>query len=372
MAMAMAMRPLEASSLLSIVAARASLRSHACAMRSEEDDTPQQSIQTDAIFIQSIRYHSLACMKKTAISLVGGVSSNVAELERQRWREKLPEVAMPETLVARLSPLSLTQLQYFAAGLKKMDATSFDAHQFCRSAGLICREDVIFRLERGSIFLGPPDEVEENVFVDKEELRESGEMILPDLSPSKYSISFFPTELAEMMPPFSSANVSQLVNLLNIPSESNMSRSMLETLKICEGSGVEGEVKRCSSSVEYMVEFVVSVLGSDIDLFTDPSVLGSGQRVTITKASKREDIVGVKPPVACHNLMFPYGVSYCHSIKGSEVFDLQLEVVQNGEKVRRNATAVCHYLSDGAGGNQAACHPVYGEMLLWTPKPTHD
>ncbi|XP_059069245.1 BURP domain-containing protein 16-like [Cryptomeria japonica] len=175
------------------------------------------------------------------------------------------------------------------------------------------------------------------------------------------------------MPPFSSANVSQILNLLDIPSESNVSRTMVDTLKMCEGRGeVEGEVKRCSTSIEGMVEFVVSRFGSDVDLLSDTSVVGSGQRVTVTKASKRENIIGGKPPVTCHSLMFPYGVSYCHSINGSEVFDLQLEVVQDKEKVTRNATAICHYLSDGAGGKQAACHPVFGEMLVWTSKSKRD
>ncbi|GLJ09900.1 hypothetical protein SUGI_0117950 [Cryptomeria japonica] len=308
----------------------------------------------------------------SAIVLVGGVSSNVAELERERWREKLPEVAIPQTLLARLSPLSLTQMHNFLAGLKKTNATSFDANRFCRSAGLICREDVVFVDQVGSSFTNPHEKHEENVFLDKEELRESGEIILPDLSPPINLISFLPSELSEMMPPFSSANVSQILNLLNIPSESNMSRSMESTLEMCEGRGEEGEVKRCSTSVEGMVEFVVSRLGSDVDLLTDTSVVGSGQRVTVTKASKRENFVGGKPPVTCHNFMFPYGVSYCHSINGSEVFDLQLEVVQDKEKITRNATALCHYLSDGAGANQTACHPVYGEMLLWTPKPKLD
>ncbi|GLJ57443.1 hypothetical protein SUGI_1497710 [Cryptomeria japonica] len=302
---------------------------------------------------------------------VGAVSSNVAELQRQRWRGKLPEVAIPQTLAARLSPLSLTELQSLAAGLKKIDAASFAAHKFCGAAGLICSEDVSFPARAGSNFANPNaelGEIEEHVFFDKEELRESGEMILPDLSPCKYLVSFLPSELAQMMPPFSTANVSQILNLLNISSGSNLSRSMVSTLEMCEARGEEGEVHTCSTSVEGMVEFVVSRLGSDVDLFTDTSVVGSDQRVRVTKVSKRENMVGGKPPVTCHNFAFPYGVSYCHSIKGSEVFDLQLEVVQGNEKVRRNATAVCHYLSNGAGGNQAACHPVFGEMLLWTPK----
>ncbi|GLJ09892.1 hypothetical protein SUGI_0117870 [Cryptomeria japonica] len=175
---------------------------------------------------------------------IGAVSSNVAELERERWREKLPEVGIPQTVEIRLSPLSLTQMHNFLAGLKNMDATSFDAHQFCRSAGLICREDVSFPTTAPSDFGIPSVElraVEEHVFFDKKELRESGEIVLPDLSPPNYLISFWPTELAEIMPPFSSANVSQILNLLNIPSESNMSRSMVGTLEMCEKRAEEGE-----------------------------------------------------------------------------------------------------------------------------------
>ncbi|GLJ09889.1 hypothetical protein SUGI_0117810 [Cryptomeria japonica] len=165
------------------------------------------------------------------IVLVGGISSNVAELERERWREKLLEVVVPQTLLARLSPLSLTQIHNLAMGLKKMYASTFNADEFCRCAGLICREDVAF--------------------------------------------------------------VHQILNLLNIPSELNMSRSMESTLEMCEGRGEEGEVKRCSTSVEGMVEFVMSRLGSKVDLLTDMFVVGSGQRVTVT-------ILRKKLLISCH------------------------------------------------------------------------
>ncbi|GLJ09903.1 hypothetical protein SUGI_0117990 [Cryptomeria japonica] len=159
-------------------------------------------------------------------------------------------------------------MQNFVVGLRNMDATSFDAHQFYHSAGLICREGVSFPPKARSSFGKPSaevSEVEEHVFFDKKELRESGEIVLLDLSPSNYLISFLPNDLAEMMPPFSLANVSQILNLL---SESNLSRNMVGTME-------EGEVKRCSTSIEGMVEFVVSVLGSDVDLLSDPSVVGS-------------------------------------------------------------------------------------------------
>lgn len=245
----------------------------------------------------------------------------------------------------RLSPLSLTQLQNFATALKKVDyPASFEGYQFCRSAGLICREKVPYsRTRRGSTYGGANpkvEEVKEHLFVDKEELRESGEVILPNLSPSQYLKSFLPRELAEMMPPFSAANVSQILNLLNITRGSNMSRNMVRTLNICELRLEEGEVRRCSTSVEGMVEFVVSLLGSDVDLLTDMSVVGSGQKARVTKAARRENVVGGKAPVTCHTFMFPYGMVFCHYINGSEVFDLQLEIVQGTEKVARNATVL--------------------------------
>ncbi|GLJ09838.1 hypothetical protein SUGI_0116740 [Cryptomeria japonica] len=267
---------------------------------------------------------------------VGAVNSSVAELLRERWQEKLPDIGIPPPLVKRLSPLSQTQLKDFTTALKNRDRddTSFDASHFCRSAGLLCRENVSFYhgCSQYGFSKRMPKQVEEHLFFDKEELRESGEIILPDMSSHRTRMPFLPSELAEMMPPFSTANVSQILKLLNIPSESNMSRSMASTLKMCEERAEEGEVQRCSTSVEGMVEFVVSLLGSDVDLLNDPSVIGSGQRATVTKAAKRENI--------------------------------------DDKPVVKNATALCHYSSNGAGGTQASCHFVYGEMLLWMPKPT--
>ncbi|GLJ09895.1 hypothetical protein SUGI_0117900 [Cryptomeria japonica] len=113
---------------------------------------------------------------------------------------------------------------------------SFDTHKFCRSAGLICREDVAWPTEALSDIFNANAElgkVEKHIFFDKKELPESGEMILSDLSPSKYFISFLPSELAEVIAPFSTANVCQILKWLNIPSESNISRSTLGTLEMC-------------------------------------------------------------------------------------------------------------------------------------------
>ncbi|GLJ09898.1 hypothetical protein SUGI_0117930 [Cryptomeria japonica] len=134
---------------------------------------------------------------------------------------------------------------------------------------------------------------------------------------------------------------------------------------MCEETVEEEEVKRCSTSVEGMLEFILFLFGYDVDLLSNMSVVGSGQQVIVTKASKRENIVGGQLLVVCHNFVFPYGVTYCHSINGSEVFDFQLKVMHDNGKVKRNATAVCHYLSDGAGGNQTACHPIYGEIARY-------
>ncbi|KAH9306301.1 hypothetical protein KI387_010705, partial [Taxus chinensis] len=296
---------------------------------------------------------------------IAAVNSTVAALQRQRWREKLPGVEIPQRLAARLSPLSLPQLQSFTTMLKNKDAASFSAEEFCSSANLLCRQDMAYKAAVGSqyscsIHCRKGDAVENmHMFLDKNELRESGEITLPDLRSTITWKSFLPRELAELMPSVSTANLSHVLTLLNIRPESNVSRNMASSLELCEASREEGEVKSCITSVEDMVEFVLSVSGSEVELLTDPSTVGSGQTVKVRKSSRRENLKGSKLRVACHSFVYPYGLFYCHSFPGSDVFGLELEAVENEKRVIRNATAICHYFPNAGPGNDAACHLVF-------------
>uniref|UniRef100_A0A0C9QV95 TSA: Wollemia nobilis Ref_Wollemi_Transcript_7052_1207 transcribed RNA sequence n=1 Tax=Wollemia nobilis TaxID=56998 RepID=A0A0C9QV95_9CONI len=303
------------------------------------------------------------------IGRVRGETLDVAELQVQRWRETFPEVAMPQAFAGQLSPLTLTQLHHFSTLLKANQ--TLNATQLCKAADLSCREDIPIILARVLAFFNHLSADEKDMFVDAAELKEGGQITMPDMYPPVTWKSFMPLELADLLPPLSVGNFARISRLLDIPRDSNMSRNMLDTLEACEGRlEGEGESAKCCASVECMVEHVASFFGSDVELVMDTSLVGSGQRAKVRAIKKRENISG-KSNMACHNLAFPYAVMYCHQINGSDTFEMELEVVHNEKSVLRNASAVCHYLSHGGVGKEAVCHLLYGSLLEWLPKTKH-
>uniref|UniRef100_A0A0D6QSD3 BURP domain-containing protein n=1 Tax=Araucaria cunninghamii TaxID=56994 RepID=A0A0D6QSD3_ARACU len=293
-------------------------------------------------------------------------------LSLQWWREKLPNVGIPPPIADELSPLTQTDLQHFRAVLKANQ--SFNATQFCNVARLSCRQDVPIHNSQvysyGCRHNCNDDKM--HLYVDVAELRAGGQMTLPDFHPLVKWKSFLPRELAEIMPPLSAGNVDQILRLLDIPRGSNMSRSVLSTVEMCEARLGEGESRTCCTSVECMAEYVASNFGSDVEILSDTSLVGSSQQAKVRKAKKRKNVSG-KTAMACHRLVFPYGVLYCHSFNGTDAFDLELEVTQNGSSVTRNATAVCHYFSKEEGtGKLPVCHLIYGSTFLWLPGNRYD
>uniref|UniRef100_A0A0C9S701 TSA: Wollemia nobilis Ref_Wollemi_Transcript_10115_1577 transcribed RNA sequence n=1 Tax=Wollemia nobilis TaxID=56998 RepID=A0A0C9S701_9CONI len=315
----------------------------------------------------SMRLVLLVAMFKIELVKGGAVHRDVEELQLQRWRQKLPDVGIPPPIAVGLSPLTQRDLHHFRAVLKANE--SLNATRFCNVARLSCRPNMpVLRssiTSYGCTSLCNEDDM--HLYVDAAELRAGGQMTLPDFHPPVTWKSFLPRELAEIMPPLSAGNVDQILRLLDIPRGCNLSRNMLSTVEACEARLGEGESRTCCTSVECMLDYVASNFGSDVELVSDTSVVGSGQRAKVIKAKKRKKVSG-KAPMACHRLVFPYGVLYCHYFNGTDAFDLELEVTQNGRSVTRTASAVCHYFSNKekeGTGKQPVCHLIYGSTFLW-------
>ncbi|KAF0904124.1 hypothetical protein E2562_032397 [Oryza meyeriana var. granulata] len=161
-------------------------------------------------------------------------------------------------------------------------------------------------------------------------------------------------------------------------------RSALET---CEHHRpIEGEERACATSIESMVEFVMSVLGtSDLRAFS-PDVpaegVMSGRRY---KVAAVRTVTGSKGNiVACHTMRFPYAMFYCHAINPTRVYAVVLESEEDGnggsmlEKMEvlavyhldtsrfdpKNPLFVKHNLKPGGA---SLCHFVSRDSVVWAP-----
>ncbi|XP_014493505.1 BURP domain-containing protein BNM2C [Vigna radiata var. radiata] len=194
---------------------------------------------------------------------------------------------------------------------------------------------------------------------------------------------FLPRKEADSIP-FSSSQLPSVLQLFSILEDSPEAVAMRGTLEECEGEPITGETKMCATSLESMLEFVSTTIGSGTknNLLTTslPTISGVPlQKFTILDIS--EDIKAPKW-VACHPLTYPYAIHYCHFIAtGSKVFKVSLGS-ENGEN-KVEALGICHLdTSDWdpnhilfrqlgiKAGQDPVCHFFPVKHLLWIPQPS--
>ncbi|KAM3695279.1 hypothetical protein ACB098_07G118800 [Castanea mollissima] len=205
--------------------------------------------------------------------------------------------------------------------------------------------------------------------------------IMPLYFPIQELSEFLPREEADSIP-FSMSQLPNVLQLFSIPIDSPNARAMEDTLQQCEATPITGETKLCATSLESMLDFVHSILGSWANL----NVLTSKHPTMSTALTQNYDVLRVSKElyapkwVACHPLPYPYKIFFCHFIENTKIFKVLLGG-ENGHKVE--AVAVCHMdTSDWdpnhilfrqlgvKPGSSPVCHflPIY--HLVWVPSPT--
>lgn len=297
-------------------------------------------------------------------------TNKVAEMQSNFWREKLLSVPIPETVAASLSPLTQEEVNTFVKVIQGGNLR-FHATQFCNSANLLCSQSVYVTFARLSAFFKHGDfESDEinDLFYSPKELREGGEITLPELySPWK---AFLPRSLSQLIP-FDTVALSDVVSSFGMLEGSNMTQNMNNTLLACQEKPVQGETKTCTTSIEGMIEFVLSNLGSshNVELVFHPTrTADSGKKARVTKVVERLSGHSNRPPLSCHRLLYPYGVFYCHSINGTLAYNMELEVLEKNGNIY-NATSLCHPNLGKKGS--VYCHLILGDTLLWLTKDKH-
>ncbi|XP_059288222.1 BURP domain-containing protein 17-like [Lycium ferocissimum] len=206
------------------------------------------------------------------------------------------------------------------------------------------------------------------------DLHQGKKMNLPSLK-NYNSAPILARKVADSIP-FSSDKIEEILNHFSIDKDSEGAKMIKKTIRMCEEPAGNGEEKYCATSLESMVDFTSSYLGTNniIALSTvvekeTPEV----QTYTIEEVKEKANGKGV----ICHKLAYPYAVHYCHSVGSTRTFMVSM-VGSDGTKV--NAVSECHedtatmnakalpfQLLNVKPGDKPICHFILDDQIALVP-----
>ncbi|XP_027337608.1 polygalacturonase 1 beta-like protein 3 [Abrus precatorius] len=218
--------------------------------------------------------------------------------------------------------------------------------------------------------------VQPGKFFREEMMKEGNVMVLADIRDKMVERSFLPLGISSKLP-FSSSRLEEMRQVFHAREGSATERVMVNALEECERAPSRGETKRCVASAEGMIEFAVSVLGSDVAVRTTENVNGSGKSVMIGRVYA-VDGGKVTKSVSCHQSLYPYLLYYCHSVPKVRVYEADILDVDTKVKIN-HGVAICHvdtsswgpehgaFLALGsAPGKIEVCHWIFQNDMTWT------
>lgn len=158
---------------------------------------------------------------------------------------------------------------------------------------------------------------------------------------------------------------------------SDEGEAIKQTINECEAQGIKGEEKYCATSLESMVDFTKSKLGTNVEaLSTDQG--GNESEMQEYRIARGVKKVGEGKAVVCHKQNYPYAVYYCHKTESTRAYTVPLQGA-NGNRVK--ALAVCHtdtsqwnpkhlafLVLKVKPGSVPVCHFLPQDHLVWVPK----
>lgn len=176
--------------------------------------------------------------------------------------------------------------------------------------------------------------------------------------------------------PFTSAKIPEILSLFSIPTGSPAADAVRFTLAECEAPPVPGvAAQRCATSLESMVDFAASNLGTR-GIHAGMTMLsreGATPRQAYVVESVRPLPVVGRDMVACHSMPYPYAVFGCHTTTAA-VFTVTLA---GADGTKAEALTACHkdatpgipwptYKKLGVTpGSVAVCHFLPQDGKLW-------
>ncbi|GLJ14522.1 hypothetical protein SUGI_0234990 [Cryptomeria japonica] len=325
------------------------------------------------------------------------------------WEDELYRLRMPSELARFMSPLNHEETLLLADGFatKGLQAIA-EENNLCKRAGLLCEKSKMSKLDpcdarkpykkrklldlvqdgfvTGYLQTVMPNNVEgkqlrSNFFRVKEILSVGEKLIFPDFHDDAVNenVSFLPHKIAENIP-FQSQQVLNLVEAFHIPSTGSelLIKEMASTLNVCEAPPSSIETKRCVISIEFMVKFLSSVIGGSNHKQNVEVVEGIvstkklSKRVVTVKGAKLLAPSSIKH-VACHSMLFPFKVYYCHYVKSTNMYLVALKDEKSG--IEQNVVAECHmdtkpYPAESLALLDLKLKPGEGEFCHWVPSDT--
>jgi hypothetical protein len=179
----------------------------------------------------------------------------------------------------------------------------------------------------------------------------------------------------------STRNFTDIMTMFK-PVSYTMANVIWSTLELCDNlRPIKGEVKACIVSVESMVEFVTSVLGTAQGLRALSSADVPAEGITSGKMYK---VVKVRrateegDTLTCHGMTFPFAVFMCHAVNPTRVYWVTLERerdVGSGRPEKMEALAICHLDTSDFDplkmpghvkpGDAPLCHFIARGTVLW-------
>lgn len=297
------------------------------------------------------------------------------------WSEKLPGVDMPATFIQTVSPLDPSQISLFSSQLNE-GTLSHNSSGFCAEAKLTCASKISHPIAAYNHYIntiagfeGLDPEKMRNSFFRESDLVAGKTRKMVTLENPVPSRTFLPAGLAERML-FKSDSLPALLHTFNIAPGSMLAKDMKRTLEICGYPAVKGEVSTCAISVESLVEFVNENLGSNVKILGSTGGVKTREMVKVLHVATTDAGTG-KPSIACHKIMFPFEVHYCHAVDKTKVLVATLQSMKDGSVF--HAAGVCHLdtsewpkshpaftaLGVKAGDGNEVCHFSNMDDLLW-------
>lgn len=295
------------------------------------------------------------------------------------WHRKLPATPIPDTLQQLIFPFSSQKTSELLNAIREGNKVSMGEPALTSKLGRTVAAGIGYGYsEEYNAIIADPS-VSARFFLE-EDLRTGAKLTVYGKNLKRSSpdsrIFFLPRRLAEAIP-FSSDKLSVALEMLNISQGSYAALAMKHSLQLCESPAISGEIKYCPTSLESMIDYATSTLGSSgvSVLETNVPCNLNSQRYTITGIPFQSKS-GLKSAI-CHTLIYPYAVYYCHQLQQTTAARVSLK---GDDGSTGEGAAVCHSNTSGWNpqhlafkvlnvkpGGAPICHLVSGENVLWVP-----
>ncbi|PHT89800.1 hypothetical protein T459_04913 [Capsicum annuum] len=155
----------------------------------------------------------------------------------------------------------------------------------------------------------------------------------------KNDAPLLPRQVAESIP-FSSKKIPEILNHFSIDGNSEDAQTIKDSINICEKPEIHHKEKKfCATSLESMIDFMLSELGTNNIQAITTEVEGESSQIFQKYTMKKVEQIADGNNMVCHKVDYPYAVHYCHIGGHTKTFIVSMVGV-DGTKVK--ALSVCH------------------------------